>query len=429
MTVKLPAHRVTTVQLAGAYPFVADAGLGSRGVYLGREAWGGAFCYDPWTHYEDGVLTNPNMLIAGQVGRGKSALVKTYLWRQLAFGRTAWILDPKGEYGALAAAAGATPLRLGPGSPLRVNPLDAPPGITDHEQVLRRRVSLLAALLAASLRRTLQPEETTAVELAVRTATTLTPGVAPTLPDVVTALLHPTQAAAADIATTADALAAAGRQVALELRRLCAGDLGGIFDDHTSAHLNLSAPVVVLDLSAVYGSQALGLLMLCAAAWLTAAATADTTRRRLLVVDEAWAVLSDLRTAQWLQASWKLSRQTGIANIAVVHRLSDLTATGDSGSHTTRLTSGLLADSETRVLYAQPPDATTTAADLLGLTATETALLPRLGRGVGLWHVGTRRYLVTHHLGGDEHHIVDTDAAMNPAPPANTTSRRSVHDR
>jgi ABC-type lipoprotein release transport system permease subunit len=33
------------------------------------------------------------------------------------------VLDPKGEYGALAAASGATPLRLGPGLGLRLNPL------------------------------------------------------------------------------------------------------------------------------------------------------------------------------------------------------------------------------------------------------------------------------------------------------------------
>ena len=419
MTLRLPAHRVTTTQLAGAYPFLADAGLGPRGVYLGRDADGGAFCYDPWVHYEAGVLTNPNMLVAGQVGRGKSALVKTYLWRQLAFGRTAWILDPKGEYGPLAQAAGATPLRLGGGSALRLNPLDAPPGTRDDggDAVLRRRVTLLCALLAASLRRPLQPEETTAVELALRTTTALAGDTAPTLPDVVTALLHPTSAAAADVATTADALAHAGRPVALELRRLVSGDLGGLFDAPTTPGLSLDAPVVVLDLSAVYGSQALGLLMLCAAAWLTAAATTDTTRRRLLVVDEAWAVLADLRTAQWLQASWKLSRQTGIANIAIVHRLTDLDATGDTGSHTTHLARGLLADSETRVLYGQPPDATAAATRALGLTAVEADLLPRLGRGVALWHVGTRRALVNHHLGADEH-FVDTDTAMtsNPLP-------------
>jgi hypothetical protein len=54
----------------------------------------------PFELYRAGVLTNPNMVVFGQIGRGKSAFVKTYLWRQAVFGRRAWIVDPKGEYGS-----------------------------------------------------------------------------------------------------------------------------------------------------------------------------------------------------------------------------------------------------------------------------------------------------------------------------------------
>jgi hypothetical protein len=54
----------------------------------------------------------------------KPIFIRTFVWRQQIFGRHCWVLDPKGEYGALAAASGATPLRLGPGLGLRLNPLD-----------------------------------------------------------------------------------------------------------------------------------------------------------------------------------------------------------------------------------------------------------------------------------------------------------------
>ena len=96
-----PAHRLTTAHLGAAYPFVAEGGLGTPGVYVGRDLLGGAFSYDPFALYASGALTNPNMVVMGQIGRGKSALVKSYLWRQAAFGRGAWIVDPKGEYGVL----------------------------------------------------------------------------------------------------------------------------------------------------------------------------------------------------------------------------------------------------------------------------------------------------------------------------------------
>lgn len=404
------SHRVSTAHLQAAYPFVTEGGLGGRGVYIGREVLGGAFCFDPWVLYEQGALTNPNMLVAGQVGRGKSSFVKTYLWRQQVFGRRAWIVDPKGEYGPLAKACGVEPVRLGPGLGVRLNPLDASDDAMP-EEVARQRLRLLTSLAAASLGRSLTPDEQTACQLALTTAGSVH-GTGLVLPHVVEALLRPEADAAAEVATDAETLAAAGRQVALELRRLCQGDLAGMFDAPTSDGLDLSAPVVVLDLSVLYGSSALGLLMLCATAWLQSALRRGSDDRTVVVVDEAWAVLRDLEIARWLQASWKLSRQYGVSNVAVIHRLSDLQAAGAAGSEQVALARGLLADSETRVIYGQSPAETAAARELLGLTDVEAEVLPQLGRGVALWRVGTRSFLVEHSLGGHERMLVDTDSRM-----------------
>jgi replicative DNA helicase len=70
-----PAHRVTTAHLQAAYPFISEGGLGSRGVYIGRDVFGGSFCYDPWELYGR-EITGPNMLVIGQIGYAKSSLVK-----------------------------------------------------------------------------------------------------------------------------------------------------------------------------------------------------------------------------------------------------------------------------------------------------------------------------------------------------------------
>ena len=401
-----PSHRATTAQLQAIYPFVAEGGLGRRGAYIGRDLLGGAFAYDPWELYRAGGITSPNALVIGQIGRGKSALVKTFLWREMVFGRHAWVVDPKGEYGGLAAAAGVEPIRLAPGGPVRLNPLD---GSDDQ----RRQAELLTSLASASLGRQLLPAERTAAELAVAAVSQRTQtGRPPVIPAVVDALLVPDRDVAATVHTTPEVLAADGRQVALELRRLVQGDLRGMFDGETTPGLDLAAPLVVLDLSAVYASAALGLLMTCATAWLQAAFASGDKVRRIVVVDEAWAVLSDLAIARWLRASAKLSRAHGVATWVVVHRLSDLTSAGDQGSEQVRLARGLLADVETRVVYGQPPSEVEAARDLLGLSDTEAELLPRLPRGVGLWKVGNRTFLVEHRLGAAERAIVDIDARM-----------------
>ena len=229
---RLPAHESTTAQLGAAYPFAASPPLPTSRVLIGQDLVGGPFAHDPFELYAAGTVTNPNVTVLGQIGRGKSALVKTYLLRQAAFGRQVAVLDPKGEYGALARALGSSPLALAPGGAVRVNPLEgpsAPPGMA----VARHRLVLLGTLATACLRRPLSPREHAALELALGAATRahLERGSGPpTLPDVVRSLLRPLAESARVVGTTKAGLELDGRDVGLELRRLVEGDLAGMFD-------------------------------------------------------------------------------------------------------------------------------------------------------------------------------------------------------
>lgn len=409
MRLRLARTRLSTANLQAVYPWMASPGLGDEGVYIGQDRAGAAWCFDPWALYQRGLLTNPNILVAGQVGSAKSSLVKTFLWRQHAIGRRGWVIDPKGEYGKLAAACGVRPLALGGGSTLRLNPLD--PGSApcqDTDDVRRRRVGLVSALAAATLERLPSPDEITACELAVRAAERR-PTV--TLPEVVDALLRPDNDAAREVMMTATDVAAAGRQAGLALRRLVHGDLAGILDGPTSDGIDPSTNLMVLDLSALLDTEAEPLVMLCAHSWLQQAIA--TRREQLIVViDEAWRVLRHLHIARWLRASWKLSRAWGVCNIAVIHRLSDLAAAGNAGSEQRELARGLLADTETRVIYRQPEDVRDETHSALNLTDVEAALLPQLPRAHALWHVGRHRAVVTHRVTERELAIADTDDRM-----------------
>jgi type IV secretory pathway VirB4 component len=355
------------------------------------------------------------MLVLGQLGLGKSALVKTYVYRQLVFGRQALMLDPKGENGALCAACGVSPVVLRPdgeGGGLRLNPLDL--GLAgDLHTRLMERIRILSAVCGASLGRPLTPEERLALELATDDATPRSRwDIAPTLRDVVEALLHPSSGAAEAASTTQDALAAASRSVALDLRRLVDGDLCGMFDGETSAAIDLAAPLVSFDLSAVYGSTALPILMACVGAWFQGVLAGDPSTKRIVVLDEAWALLSNLETAQWLRASYKLARSQGAQYLAVLHRLTDLQAAGAADSAQVRLARGLISDTETVVCYAQHSGELPATRELLQLNDEEVRAISGLGRGVALWRVGSRSYLVRHWISPQEQAICDTDQRM-----------------
>ena len=407
-----PGHRATTANLQAIYPFVAEGGLGGQGVYIGRDLYGGSFAYDPFSLYEQRVLTNPNMLVIGEVGSGKSSLVKTYVHRQCLFGRIPWISDPKGEYGLLAHTLGVQPIRLRPGGEIRVNPIA---GREDWESQL----SLLQAVSASALGRALEPEERGGLREALRALAGESGET--TIPRVVALLLRPTTDMAERIATTPPRLAMAVRGVALALQRLCEGELRGMFDGATSPGLELDGRAVVMDLSAFYDSSALAIVMTCGAAWqrmamarahIVADATGEPTPKFINVFDEAWRALSVVGVGEWLQDAFKKSRSYGLQNIVVMHRLSDLSAAGASGSREVALAEGLLHDAQTRVIYRQVEDEVPRAREILGLTSLEAELLPELDPGVALWKVGTRSFLVQHRVSAIEAALVDTDGRM-----------------
>lgn len=413
---RVKPHRATSAVLAGAYPFLAEGGLGGQGVLVGEDLYsGGSFCFDPWVLYRQGVITNPNVLLAGVIGVGKSSLAKSLIARSIAFGRRAYIPgDPKGEWTPVAHAVGGQAIALGHGLPHRLNPLDEgtrPPGLDDtewHALVWQRRRGLLGSLTETVLARPLAPTEHTSLDLALHAA--VDGSASPTLPAVVDRLLDPQPGGdQPDLAQSRHD----GRQAAHALRRLVHGDLAGLFDGPSTTRIDPGSPMVTLDLSHVGGSdELLALVMTCASSWMEASLLDPDGGQRWIVYDEAWRIMRQPSLIRRMQAQWKLSRAYGVANLMIIHRLSDLHAVGDASSQSRALAAGLLADCSTRITYRQETDQLGDTAATLGLTATEKDLLGDLGVGEGLWHIGKRGFLVQHQMTTDELATFDTTSRM-----------------
>ena len=362
---RLPRHQDTSATLAGAYPFLAEGGLGSDGVFVGQDLYSGSsFVYDPWVLYQRGHITAPNMVLAGIVGSGKSALAKSLYTRSIPFGRRVYVPgDPKGEHTAVAEAVGGKAVALGHGMSNRLNPLDEghrPSGLDDTQwlaQVTSRRRELVGALAETVLDRRLTPLEHTAVDVALVGAVRSCE--VPVLPMVVDRLLAPD-----DVDDRDGRLAEDGRLAGHALRRLVAGDLAGLFDGPSTVRFDPTLPMVSLDLSRVTENATLvSVLMTCASAWMESALLDPNGGQRWVVYDEAWRLMSHPALLRRMDAHWRLARHYGIANMLIFHKLSDLDNVGDSGSAMRALASSLLANAETRVVYRQE-------SDQLGSTAT-----------------------------------------------------------
>ena len=285
--------------------------------------------------------------------------------------------------------------------------------VTHPEEPITARVdrqsALCGALAATVLERRLTPFEDAALTAVI---TVLARRPEPILGDVVHLLIEPPPDATAHCRCTPGEFVTRLEAVVWALTKLLDRSLRSMFDGPSTVTLDTDGSGVLLDLSGVHHDPAaLAVVLAAATSWLHGA-LATGNRRRLLVLDEAWAVLASEPTVRFLQASWKLARAYGVANIAIIHRLSDLRAQTDDGTATAKIAAGLLADSNTRILFRQSPDQAADARTLLGLTTTETAVLTRLARGRALWKINGDTAVVQHHLSERERVLCDSDTHM-----------------
>ncbi|MCM1014410.1 ATP-binding protein [Brevibacterium sp. XM4083] len=411
--IRLPKHQDTSATLAAQYPYLAEGGLGANGIFIGQDLYSGAsFVYDPWVLYQAGIITAPNIVLAGIVGSGKSSLAKSLYTRSLPFGRRVYVPgDPKGEHTEIARAVGGRAIVLGHGLHTRLNPLDEgyrPRSMDDAEwqiTVASRRRDLIGALTETVLGRAMSPLEHTAIDTAL--TSTVRENSVPILPMIVDHLLNPDN-------DPDGSLREDGRIIGHALRRLVAGDLSGLFDGPSTERFDPSLPMVTLDLSRVTeNSTLISVLMTCSSAWMESALLDPDGGQRWCVYDEAWRLMGEPALLKRMDAHWRLARAYGIANLLIFHKLTDLENVGDAGSAQRSLANSLLANAETRVIYRQESDQLGVTAKTLGLTGTEQALLPTLGTGQGLWRIKERAFVCQHQLHPTELAMFDTTARMN----------------
>lgn len=387
MVSRLWTHWATSKDLIDLRLPAHDAGTGLVGRALGDAQRGSSFVFDPFDAYGAGLVSNPNMIVAGSIGAGKSTVVKMVLDRALERGRRAVVIDPKGEYACLARSHDVEVLALG-----RDGWCD-PFAANDRESR-----DLLRALLASAQGGTLKSDQHYALDEVWNQMVSPRPT---RMLRALFELLRPHLHAAT---MTPE------RSLALTLYRFIHGDLAGLFDGDGEPMV-FSGRLIVLDLSAQWSSNSFAVAALSAVA---AAQQVVAVEGELgyLVLDEAWALLSDSSALRWLQGSWKLARARGISHVLVLHRWSDVASAGDAGSLHRERAQGLLRECETAWLFRQPPDEAREMAVALGLHPREEQYLAALPKGAALVRYGTSRSIVRLRPDHRDATFIDTDQAM-----------------
>jgi type IV secretory pathway VirB4 component len=388
--VKLWTHWATSADLVSLRLPAHDAGTGLLGSRLGDAQFGSDFVFDVFDAYREGLVTNPNVIVAGSIGAGKSTIVKMQLERALQRGRRVVVIDPKGEYRALALAHGVTPVTLGRDG------WCSPFGSNERESR-----SVLRALIASAQGAPLTADQHFVLDATYEHLETPYP------PRVLRSLLDLLASHLSSLLPSAE------RLLALTLHRFVRGDLAGLFDGDGEP-MRFDGQLVVVDLSSQWSSDSLAVTAISA----VAAAQQVLGRGEdlgYLVIDEAWALLSDPHALRWLQGSWKLARARGLSHVLVLHRWSDVAAAGDAGSAQRERAQGLLRECETSWHFRQPADEAREMATALGLSPLEERYLTALPKGVALVRYGSARSVVRIQPDENDRRFIDTDDAMREA--------------
>lgn len=422
---RVPAYRGPAGQIQGLYPWLYGSPLPPVGAIIGMDCLTkGTWSCHPLAWLAGGLISNPNVMITGSPGEGKSALIKTLSARLMAYGiRTCVAGDIKNEYAALARAVGTEPIELGPGLPGRLNPLDAGPlaeGMPSDPvqlqerlaEIHRRRLVLLSALVAMRLGRPLSPTEEAALSLAIYKASGPSgvhgpeDGVlvdcageqnrpAPTIPQVWALLRDPTREMARELRVRRDSIQMMRemvRPVTDALGSLVNGSLSGLFDSATTVRPDWNAPIQTIDLSRMKnrGDETVAMIMTCLSTWVQAALD-EPGPPRMIVRDELWRQLRVPALVAKVDSDLRLSRAEGVIPVMATHRLADFAAAGATGSQEAAIAANLAASCDTKICFRQEIGPLEDLREQIGLTDTECAHLAswssqQVGRAV--WRVG-----------------------------------------
>ena len=442
----------TTRQVAGLYPWLQPGSLPLGGVPIGPDLLTREMVTVDLPGWVGHLTGNPGAWIQGQPGSGKSALVKRLCLGMVAYGYAMVVPgDVKGEYTPLVHALGGQVLRIGRGLD-RVNPLDSGP-LGRHlaslpaaersrlaSEVNGRRAELLAALLATShgLGRRPAAAEATALNTAIRLAADALDQ-DPTVPDILRLLRDPP----ADLydrllIRDPDAYLTEIRPVVAALENLCEGPLSGLFDGPTSTPLDLDAPAVSVDLSAILTSGDSVVAAALLATWaysynaIDSARAFDATRAPVVLpLDELWRVLrAGPGMVAAMDAITRLNRAKGEVSLMITHSLRDLEALPDVADRA--MAAGLMERCDTLLLSALPPSELARISEQRPLTDAERHLVASWAApastgldGANITHAGRGKYLlkigqrigvpVRLHLTPEEKALYDTDAAIRGA--------------
>lgn len=376
-------RNMDTTSLATTFPFASSDLTANEGILYGiNEHNGSLIIFDRFS------LENANSVIFAKSGAGKSYLVKLEALRSLMFDVEIIVIDPENEYENLCRAVGGEYITFGFNSQAKINPFDLSQVIEEGENELNQKILSLHSLFKVIMGE-LSPTEEAILDRAL-IATYQAKGITqdpktqtkepPLMED-----LYKTFLGMEDPQS---------RSLADRIEKFVKGSFTGIFDQYSN--INIRNPFTVFSLRTLEATlRPIAMFIVLDFIWTR---IRKELKKRVLVVDEAWFMMQNADSANFLNSIAKRARKYFLGVTTVTQDVSDFLK-NDLGK-------SIVTNSSIQILMKQHPAAIEDVSKTFYLSEGEKQFLLACDVGEGLFFAGNNHVAMRVISSAQEHQLV-----------------------
>ena len=354
--------------IAASFPFISSELTSDRGILFGINRHNNSLIL-----FDRFSLENANSVVFATSGAGKSYAIKLEILRSLMLGTDVIIIDPEYEYKHLTDAVGGTYVNISLSSENKINPFDLPRAIGGEakpKDIIRGAVITLKGLVRLMLGK-LNNDEDSIVDRALLEAYAKKDITADAdLSNIEAPIMT-------DFQEVLDGMEG-GAELANRLKKYTEGTFAGLLNRPTNVEMdNQLVCFSVRDLEDEL--RPMGVYTIINYIWNV---VRSETKRRILVIDEAWWMMQYEDSAKFIFALVKRCRKYYLGVTTITQDVNDF-LTSPYGQ-------AIVTNSALQILLKQSPAAIDLVKKTFMLTEGEKYLLLEGGLGEGIFFAGSK---------------------------------------
>lgn len=372
--------------ISSFFPFVSENLTSNHGILYGINIQNNSLII-----FDRFSLENANQVVFAKSGSGKSYATKLEVIRSLMTGTDIIIIDPENEYEKVARSFGGSFFNISIASDQNINPFDLPliPPNEDPEDVLRSHIVNLSGLLRLMLGNLSTEEDALLDRALTETYASREIVFGKDFSNAQPPLLEDLEA----VLRSLDG----GKAMAEKLYKFTKGSFAGFVNQQTNVELkNRLVVFSIRDLEEELRPIAMYVIL----NYIWNAIRADF-KKRILIIDEAWWMMKDEASAQFLFGLVKRARKYFLGVSTITQDVEDFMNSPYGRP--------IITNSSLQLLLKQAPATIDSVKKTFNLTDTEKDFLLNANIGTGLFFAGKQHVAIQIISSKFEHKLITTN--------------------